>query len=123
MLASLAFAVDLQPIRLGSTRPQLLLSALEEPLMKSNFIHVVRQRPARSSAPRSLQVTVSGGRADPHALTDLSIAESLAGQAQDFANLPHGCSLRGTQSLLVEVGSFPRGHYVPFPSPRLHVRP
>ena len=90
VLAALALAVDLQPIRFGTSWLEVYFAAFEQPLVQCKAIQLVWQRPAQANAVGAFDVALNGGRADIETLADLAVAEALRGQAQDFGDLTHG---------------------------------
>jgi len=61
----------------------------DEPAWPLRGVDVVGQRAAQASALGSLDVALNGGRTDAEALTDLTVAESLRVQTQDFRDPAH----------------------------------
>jgi hypothetical protein len=89
MLAPRPLVVHLEPIRRWASGPILLLAALEQPRFQGKPVQVVGQRPAQAGALGSPDVALNGRRTDADALADLTVAESLRGQAQDFHDPSH----------------------------------
>jgi hypothetical protein len=90
VLGALALAVDLQPIRFGTSWLEFFFAAFEQPLVQCKAVQVVWQRPAQASPLGAFDVALNGGRADIETLGDLAVAEALRVQAQDFGDLTHG---------------------------------
>ena len=89
MLAPRPLVMHLEPIRRWASGPILLLAALEEPRFQGKPVQVIRQRPAQASTLGPREVALNGRRTDADALADLTVAESLRGQAQDFHDPSH----------------------------------
>ena len=89
MLAPRPLVVHLEPIRRWASGPILLLAALEEPRFQGTPVQVIGQRPAQASTLGPCEVALNGRRTDADALADLTVAESLRGQAQDFHDPSH----------------------------------
>ena len=89
MLAPRPLVVHFEPIRRWASGPILLLAALEQPRFQGKPVQVIGQRPAQASALGPCEVTLNGRRIDTDALADLTVAESLRGQAQDFYDPSH----------------------------------
>src|SRR5881394_4492952 len=75
VLAALVVAVHLQPVRLGPTRSQLLLAALEQQRFDGRIVELFGQRPTQPSLLHTLEVALDRGRADAHALANPSVTK------------------------------------------------
>jgi hypothetical protein len=64
VLVALALALDLQPIRFGTSWLEFSFAAFEQPLVQCKAIQLVWQRPAQASAVGTFDVALNGGRAD-----------------------------------------------------------
>ena len=73
----------------GPQLEKLDFAALEQPRFQGQPVQVIGQRPAQASSLGACEVALNGRRTDADALTDLTVAESLRGQAQDFHDPSH----------------------------------